>query len=430
MTYQETIDFLFAQRPSFERQGASGYKPGLDVTLRLARAFGDPQEQLRVIHIAGTNGKGSVAHMLAAVLQAQGYKVGLYTSPHFVDFTERIRINGSVIPQQYVIDFVEKYQQLGSGDTPTFFEFTTVMALRYFADMNVDFAVLETGLGGRLDSTNIAKPLLSIITNIGMDHTMLLGDTLEAIAGEKAGIIKTGVPVVIGEAPQTSVRQVFVNRAADMLAPITFASDLNYVQGWHKRGKLMLFHNRPDGTLYCDLVGDYQAKNVATALTAIDVLRGENVTIDMASVRKGLRNVMAFTGFRGRWTVLGKRPLIVCDSAHNPDAIRQVMAQLKQVRHRTLRMVLGFMADKDVEQILSILPTDAQYYFTQAQTPRALTVASLTEKAHTHWLNGMPYNNVTEALAAAKQEAMATDVIYVGGSMYLLAELFSAIDKQ
>lgn len=430
MTYQETIDFLFAQRPSFERQGASGYKPGLEVTQRLAQAFGNPQDQLRVIHIAGTNGKGSVAHMLAAVLQAQGYKVGLYTSPHFVDFTERIRINGAMIPRQYVIDFVEKYQTLHSADTPTFFEFTTVMAMRYFADNNVDYTVLETGLGGRLDSTNIVTPMLSIITNIGLEHTNLLGNTIEEIAGEKAGIIKRGVPVVIGEAPQAGVREVFVKRAAKMKAPITFAGEQPYVQGWHKRGRLMLFHNRPYGTLYCDLIGDYQVKNVATALTAIEVLKSEGVAIDMASVKHGLSHVQAFTGFRGRWTVLGRRPLILCDSAHNPDAMRQVMSQLKQLRYRTLRMVLGFMADKDVERILSILPADAQYYFTQAQTPRSLSVTSLTKRAHMHRLYGSPYGNVSEALAAAKRDALATDVIYVGGSMYLLAELFSAIDKQ
>ena len=432
MTYQEAIDFLFSQRPAFERQGAEGYKPGLDVALDLARRMDNPQRQYPSVHVAGTNGKGSVSHMLATVLQSNGYRVGLFTSPHFVDFRERIRVDGEMIAESEVIRFVEEFQSLGyEGRQPSFFELTSTLAFRHFADRKVDVAVIEVGLGGRLDSTNIITPALSVITNVSLDHTDLLGGTVSEIAREKAGIIKEGIPVVVGEA-EGSVREVLEQTAAGRHAPVVFATDLpEVVETWHEH-RHMVVNSRNYGVFASELNGDYQQANVNTVLVAADVLRRSGWKLRPELVAAAFNRVTRLTHLAGRWQVIADSPLTICDSGHNPAALAAAMGQLRHTakRYRRLRLVLGFMADKDVGNMLTLLPREAEYYFTQASSPRALPAGCLAQMAAERGLSGEVFTKVEDAYQAARTAADADDCVYVGGSMYVLAELFSFLERK
>lgn len=422
MTYQETINYLFSQLPSYERQGAGGYKPGLQTSHDLDNLFGNPHKAYRCIHVAGTNGKGSVSSMIAAVLQMAGYKVGLFTSPHFIDFRERIRVNGGMIPRAKVVEFMERYFAMGYKGSPTFFELTSTMAMDYFAQCEVDYAVIEVGMGGRLDSTNIITPMLSVITNIALDHTQFLGDTLAQVAGEKAGIIKPGVPVVIGESCEET-HSVFTDAAACGKSPIIFAQDEPEVL--QSRHSVMI--TRHNGKLRAGLTGDYQVANINTALTAVAVLREQGVHIPDESVKAGIENVHLITGLVGRWMQVHERPRVVCDSGHNIGAFPQLMEQLKRQKCDVLRVVIGFMADKDVQHLLEMLPRRAHYYFTQASTPRAMKVADLAALAAQKGLKGGSFETVEAAYRAAMADAGADDFIFVGGSMYVLAEFLPLV---
>ena len=428
--WDRTLDFLYNKRPAFERQGASGYKPGLDTTIALDKMYDEPHRHYRIIHIAGTNGKGSTAHMLASCLQECGYSVGLFTSPHLTDFRERIRVNGRKVSRNFVMQWVKDYKRKmkgnDSGIEPTFFEIITIMAFDYFAKRHVNVAVIETGLGGRLDSSNIITPDLSIITNIGLEHQQFLGDTLEEIAYEKAGIIKHGQPVVIGRA-EGVVRDVFEAEAKRMYANITFAQgNPEVTSSKHVNGCLRLT-TRSYGTVDCELTGDYQVENVNTVLTALNILKELDYRIKLDAIHQGFTHVIENTNLLGRWMRLGEKPLTICDSAHNPPGMTQVMAQLKREPHERLHFVLGFMADKDISSMLDMFPKSAGFYFTQAQTSRSMSAKDLQEKAASIGIHGDAYGHVTEALEAARAAASDKDLIYVGGSMYVLAELLTAL---
>lgn len=426
--WERTLDYLFNQRPAFERQGADGYKPGLETSLALDKLYKEPHRRFRIIHIAGTNGKGSTAHLLASCLQRCGYRVGLFTSPHLVDFRERIRVNGRKISRSYVMQWVSEYQKKDLGGLqPSFFELTSTMAFDYFAWRNVNVAVIETGLGGRLDSTNIVTPELSIITNIGLEHQQFLGNTLEEIASEKAGIIKHGQPVVIGRA-EGVVRDVFEREAKRLYADIRFAQERPEVLSAKHADGVLRIETVNYGTLDCELTGDYQIENTNTVLTALNMLKRLKYRIKEKAVHEGFAHVIENTGLMGRWMRLGTHPLVICDSAHNPAGIEQVIKQLKHEDYKRLHMVMGFMADKDVQSILNLLPKDAVYYFTQAQTSRSMTVEQLQSLAAKCGIKGSIYNNVSEALDAARNQANDEDLIYVGGSMYVLAELLTALN--
>ena len=416
MDYKESLDFLFAQLPMFSRVGAAAYKPGLERSYALAEYFGNPQRRLRAVHVAGTNGKGSVSHLIASVLQSQGYKTGLYTSPHLVDFRERMRINGEMIPESKVIDFVERWQKGGyTGDKPSFFELTMMMAFDWFAAENVDYAVIEVGMGGRLDSTNILEPLLSVVTNISWDHTQFLGDTLPKIAAEKAGIIKSGIPAVIGEA-EGEVAEVFRRRAREV--------------GTTLRQAFAEVDEAANEALQCPLAGSYQKKNVNTARVAVDELRRAGVEISDEAVAAGFRNVIANTHLRGRWTIVEKSPLTICDTGHNEAGLRYNMGQLASLMAERpggrLRMVIGFVADKDVDHILPMFPKDAIYYVSNAQIPRAMKAEALLEKCEALGLSARALPTVAKAYAAARAEAGAGDIIYIGGSTFVVADFLAA----
>ncbi len=421
MNYDETLDFLFHQLPAFERQGGAGYKPGLQTSLDLDSMAGQPHQSYQCIHVAGTNGKGSTSHLIASILQAQGYKVGLYTSPHIVDFRERIRVNGEKISQQDVVQFTERYLKSGYAGHPSFFELTSTMAFEYFKKKNVDFAVVEVGLGGRLDSTNIITPVLSVITNISLDHTQFLGHTLVQIASEKAGIIKNGIPVVIGEA-EGDVRATFERKAEEKNAPITFAQEAPIVTSGHCEGGHCLIDTTTYGTLVNELGGEYQIKNSNTVLAAITQLKRLDIDISQNAVANGFANVVANTGLTGRWQTIGSNPRIICDSGHNVGAFAYITDQLRHEHYSALHMVMGFMADKDVDEVLAMLPNDATYYFTQASSPRAMKADELCQRGKAHGLRGKPFAHVKDAIEAAKHTATASDLIYIGGSMYVLAE--------
>lgn len=423
--WQRTLDYLYNQRPAFERDGGKGYKPGLDTAIALDRLYLEPHRRYRIIHIAGTNGKGSTAHLIASSLQQCGYRVGLFTSPHLVDFRERIRVNGKMVSRNYVMQWVTDYQKKHiKGIEPSFFELISTMAFDYFAWRNVNVAVIETGLGGRLDSTNIVTPELSIITNIGLEHQQFLGDTLEEIANEKAGIIKYGVPVVVGNATGV-VRDVITQRAQEVNAEVRFAQDKpEVIDAKHENGMLKLT-TRNYGTIDCELTGDYQVENTNTVLCAMEMLKRRKYRIKEETVREGFAHVIENTGLMGRWMRLGDKPLIICDSAHNPPAMKQAMAQLKREPHDKLHIVLGFMADKDVDTMLTMMPTDATYYFTQANTSRSMSSLRLKRQAEKCGIEGERFKTVEEALAAARNNAGENDVIYVGGSMYVLADLLT-----
>jgi len=429
MTYEQTLEHLYAQLPMFSRIGAAAYKADLHNTIALCNAMGNPEKKFRSIHVAGTNGKGSTSHMLAAILQKAGYKTGLYTSPHLKDFGERIKINGEMIDRDFVIDFVERSKVVTESVQPSFFELTVVMAFDYFARENVDIAVIETGLGGRLDSTNVITPVLSVITNIGYDHMNLLGNTLEKIAYEKAGIIKENVPVVIGEyLPET--KPVFMQKAAAMQAPIYFAQEMYAVsdtayslQSLSCKVEDTANHITEDFTL--DLNGLYQTKNLKTVLCAEGILMEAGFTITNAAEKYALGHVKELTGLHGRWEVVAQQPAIVLDVAHNEDGIKQVLQQLPVTGHTAANthFVMGMVSDKDVDKVLSLLPQGAHYYFTNARIPRAMPHAALQEKAKSYGLQGNGFDDVNEAIKHAKANAAGGDIIVVCGSVFVVSEV-------
>jgi len=405
MNYQETVHWLFAQLPMYQQQGAIAYKADLSNTLLLAEYLGNPEKKLCCIHVAGTNGKGSTSHLLASVLQEAGYKVGLYTSPHLKDFRERIKINGECIEEAYVTDFVAKHQLFFEQHDLSFFEMTVGLALQYFADNKVEVAIMEVGMGGRLDATNIITPLLSVITNIGLDHTTFLGNSLTAIAGEKAGIIKSNIPVIIGQyTPET--RAVFLEKASRENAPIFFAADSTEIPP------------------VCALLGNYQKHNTKTALSAIRVLQDQNYfAIPERAIAQGFLNVVTNTGLQGRWQQLGTDPKIIADTAHNSDGLAEVMQQLKEETFTALHLVIGVVNDKDLDGILSLFPKNAHYYFCKPNLPRGLAAEILAAKAAHYGLIGQVYNSVSTAYAAARANAAITDFIYIGGSTFVVAEI-------
>lgn len=430
MHYREVLDYLYEHLPYYQRTGPAAYKGSLDNTLALDNMFGHPHRKFKTIHIAGTNGKGSVSHMLAAILAEAGYKTGLYTSPHLKDFRERIRINGKMIGESYVTGFVERFLEMNKSVSlePSFFELTVLMAFDYFASEEVDVAVIETGLGGRLDSTNIILPVLSVITNISMDHTALLGDSLGKIALEKAGIIKRNVPVVIGEThPQTSV--IFEGKAREMDAPLRFADQLiSAGYSMVSADQKQLFNIKDsNGTLFenlkLDLMGLYQAKNICTLLCSVMELQQMKWNISGEHIRNGLENVTGQTGLAGRWQTIGANPRIICDTAHNEGGIREVVTQLRQVPHKKLHFIFGMVVDKDITGILALLPQDAIYYFTRARIPRSMSERQLMQMASFFGLNGAAYENVQSALEDAKMYAEKDDLIFIGGSTFVVAEV-------
>ena len=413
MTYKETIEYLFNSTPVFEHVGASAYKPGLQTTEILDAHYGHPHKNFKTIHIAGTNGKGSVSHSLASILQEAGYKVGLYTSPHLIDFRERIRVNGIPVSEEYVIRFVEDFKHLNSKRihplSPSFFELTTALAFKYFAEEKVDIAVIEVGLGGRLDCTNIITPILSVITNISFDHTQFLGNTLAQIASEKAGIIKHQVPVVIGETTKET-RPVFENKAKEMDAPIFFAEEID----------------RSECNQYeFELKGSYQKKNLRTILCATKRLP----FIHPEHIQKGLTNVCKNTGLMGRWQTLSTNPLIICDTGHNVGGWKYLAPQISSVPCDRLHIVFGMVDDKDIRNVLSMLPKNAVYYFTQANNHRAIPAQQVGELAKEYGLSGNTYPTVAQAYEEAKSSASEKDFIFIGGSSYIVADLLCHISK-
>jgi len=429
VTYAEAVDYLYTQMPLFQNVGAGAYKEGLDNTLAIDRHSGNPHKLYRTIHVAGTNGKGSTSHTLAAILQASGLRTGLYTSPHLLDFRERIRVNGTPVSQDFVIKFIEENRAFLEPLHPSFFEVTTAMAFSWFALQKVDVAVIETGLGGRLDCTNIITPVLSVITNIGLDHTKFLGDTLPEIAAEKAGIIKKNIPVIIGEdMPQT--RGVFCNKAAEMNAPILFAQDKCKIIS-HK-------YISPDHVIYetdalpgldSGLGGLCQEKNANTILYAVDILRNNGFIITDSDIRCGFADVCRMTGLMGRWQRIGTQPDIICDTGHNSHGLRYVARHLENLASAPgagkLRIVMGMVNDKDIQTVLELMPRNAVYYFTQASVERALDSASLRQKALAAGLDGSTFSTVAQAVDKARSEASATDILFVGGSTFVVADLLS-----
>jgi dihydrofolate synthase / folylpolyglutamate synthase len=411
----------------FQRMGPAAYKPNLDNTIALCSKLGNPENKFESIHIAGTNGKGSTSHMLASILQEAGYKTGLYTSPHLKDFRERIKINGIEIPEQKVVDFVKKNRQDFEQIKPSFFEMTVGLAFEYFAEEKVDIAVIETGLGGRLDSTNVITPLLSIITNISFDHSALLGETLPKIATEKAGIVKPGIPLLIGET-QEEVKPVFTARAG-LTSSIYFADESITIEDAGKSqedGELIMALNIRGSfgisTLKTPLTGNYQLRNIATVIKAIDILKKEkNIPID--AVVAGIRNTVKNTGLKGRWQKLASNPLTICDTGHNEAGVHYILEQINQNRFRQLHMVWGMVNDKDINKILCMLPKEASYYFCKPDIPRGLAAEELVLQAKEKGLNGIAYTSVALALQAAKDAAHSDDFIFVGGSTFVVAEV-------
>lgn len=416
--YQQTLDYLYQVLPMYQRIGASAYKADLNNTIALCHALGNPQDKFKSIHVAGTNGKGSSSHMLAAILQSAGYKTGLYTSPHLKSFTERIRINGKEIEESSVINFVNRIQPVIEEIKPSFFEITVAMAFEYFAKQKVDIAVIEVGLGGRLDSTNVIKPLVSLITNISWDHMDLLGDTLPKIAFEKAGIIKQHTPVIISQS-QPEVQEVFKKKASETQSGLTFADEVYKVKNVGS-GKFVVNNST---TYQLDLVGNYQQKNLAGVLATIDVLRAAGFNISTAAVANGLSQTITLTGLKGRWQRLGDKPLVICDTGHNEAGVREVLHQISQQQYHQLHIVWGMVKGKDVTKILTMLPKTASYYFCQAQIPRAMDAHELSDQAKAFGLTGEVIPDVKQAIAIAKQHAHSSDMIFIGGSTFVVAEI-------
>lgn len=409
--YQETLDWLFQQLPMYQRIGKAAYKADLKNTWKLMEILGEPQKEFKSVHVAGTNGKGSSAHMLAAIFQEAGYKTGLYTSPHLVDFRERIRINGEVISENSVIEFVDQYQKTFTEIGLSFFEMTVGMAFDHFRKEEVDIALIEVGMGGRLDSTNVIRPDLSLITHIGLDHTQFLGDTLAKIAGEKAGIIKEKVPVVISER-QTECDFVFQTKAEELHAPIYFATD--------EVASSRLY-------LDLDLKGDYQENNLRGVLCAVDRLEDLGWKIK-GHVESALKKVKALTGLKGRWEIIQEQPLTICDTGHNITGVKAVIDQIKKHSYRQLHIVWGMVGDKQVKDILRVMPQSAFYYFTQASIPRAMNSDELKREALKFGLAGKSYPDVASAVKAAKANTLSDDLLFIGGSTFVVADYFSELD--
>lgn len=427
MNYNQTLEFLFQSLPAFETQGATAYKPGLERISAFCRHIGNPQRNFFTVHVAGTNGKGSVAHIIASVLQQAGYRTGLFTSPHLQDFRERIRVDGEMIPKQKVVNFVDKHHDKMIELDLSFFEMTAAMAFDYFAQSDVEVAVIETGLGGRLDATNIVMPILSVITNIGLEHTALLGDTLPKIAAEKAGIIKKSIPVVIGEA-DVRYNDVFEQVAAANKSKLIYAEEAfkcedHRIEGTSQRFRLHRTRDNHTFDVLLDLQGSYQRHNIVTASAAIDFLHEETpLTVSRRAYVEGLADAAANTSLLGRWQTIGEQPLTVCDTGHNAHGIAYVAEQLKTTPHKTLFCVIGFVRDKDLAHILPLLPHDAHYIFTQARTERALPAGELTAKAAIYGLHGETVGEVKAAIARAHELAATDDMIFIGGSTYVVAE--------
>lgn len=428
MTYDETVTYLFNCAPPFQQVGGAAYKEGLSTTIKLDDHLGNPHKKFRTIHVAGTNGKGSTSHTLAAILQESGYKVGLYTSPHLIDFRERMRVNGKPASKEYVTDFVAKHKAFFEPLQPSFFELTTAMAFNYFAEQEVDIAIIEVGLGGRLDCTNIITPELCIITNISLDHTQFLGSTLQDIASEKAGIIKSGIPVVIGETtPET--KEVFTRKAQECNAPITFAEEESMLTAATPTENGYEYQTEEFGIFTGELGGDYQQKNTNTLLSAIKILQGKGFAITEDSLRKGFTNVCSLTGFMGRWQKIQEKPRIVCDAGHNIGGIKYITEQLARVKCEQLRIVFGMVNDKDITSVLKMMPKNATYYFTQASIKRAMPAGDLRNLAKEYGLTGNSYPSVAEALQTAKNDSKNEDFIFVGGSCFIVADLLSTLEK-
>lgn len=423
MNYQETIDYLFNVTPLFQNIGKDAYKEGLDNTIILDNHFNNPHKKFRTIHIAGTNGKGSCSHTIAAILQSAGYKTGLYTSPHLIDFSERIKVNGEPVEKEFVIDFVKQNKDFFEPLHPSFFELTTAMAFLYFAEKKVDVAVIEVGLGGRLDCTNIITPDLSIITNISFDHTQFLGNTLKDIAKEKAGIIKGKRPVIIGEyTPET--KTVFEDKAKSTNSDIIFAEDNKLINGYKQtENGLLLYKSDKIKDLYGELNGLYQVKNTNTILNAVYKLIGLGYNIDETNIKNGFRNVCHLTGLMGRWQKLEENPTIICDTGHNIGGMKYIVEQLSRMKYDKLHIIIGMVNDKDISGVISLLPKNAKYYFTQASVKRALPAEQVKEIANNHGLKGEAYSSVEKALTIAKNNAKENDLIFIGGSTFIVADL-------
>ena len=427
MTYQETIEYLYQQLPVFHRIGKKAFKADLNNTLILCERLDNPHLKFKTIHIAGTNGKGSSSHYLASILQSAGYKTGLYTSPHLKSFTERIRIDGEPIPGDKVVRFVENNKDFLEELKPSFFEMSVGMAFEYFAQEKVDIAVIEVGLGGRLDSTNIITPIVSLITNISLDHTDILGDTIPKIAYEKAGIIKANIPVVISE-KDINTEDVFIEKAKQENSQIYFAEDYFRVINFLERDLLLEIElldlaKNQHFKIQSQLVGEYQLKNILGVLKTVDLLNDLGLSINQDSIFKGLRSVISQTGLKGRWQMLSERPTIICDTAHNVAGISQVLNSLMKIKYEKLWMILGFVSDKDISSILSLLPKDANYVFCQADIPRALNTQELVKNAKNYGLVGEEIADVNEAIDYVKSKANIDDLIYIGGSTFVVAEI-------
>jgi dihydrofolate synthase/folylpolyglutamate synthase len=442
MNYKETLNYLYSQLPMFTRDGPSAFKKDLTNTLALCKRLGDPQHQFKSVHVGGTNGKGSTSHILAAVLQTAGYKTGLYTSPHLRDFRERIRINGEIITERHVTDFVGLHRSDFEDIKPSFFEMTVGMAFDAFAREKVDIAIIEVGLGGRLDSTNIITPLISVITNIGWDHTNMLGNTLQLIAGEKAGIIKPGIPVIVGEY-QSEVADVFINKAKSENAPISFASeewDILESEGESRKSEVRSrkseeIHQYLDFKIFrkdsglrtldlrLDLPGTYQLKNVKAVLSAVEGLRKQGFIITDDHIRTALSQVKKLTGLHGRWEILKHDPLTICDTGHNPEGITEVLKNIENIPYNHLHFVMGVVNDKDISKILAMLPKNATYYFCRPDIPRGLDAESLKLEAKNFDVYGNAYPSVKAALQAAQNNAGKNDLVFVGGSTFVVAEI-------
>ncbi|MEO6134425.1 MAG: folylpolyglutamate synthase/dihydrofolate synthase family protein [Ginsengibacter sp.] len=430
MNYEETIHFLYHKLPLYSQIGAKAYKADLTNTLKLCDFLGNPQQKIKTVHIAGTNGKGSTSHILAAIFQQNNYKTGLYTSPHLKDFRERIKINGAMITEEFVIDFVQRIQEISETIQPSFFELTFAMSLDYFAQEEVEVAIIETGLGGRLDSTNVVTPLLSVITNIGWDHMDILGDTLEKIAWEKAGIIKENIPVVIGEYTEET-KAVFVDKAAQTHSKIFFANENYLINSFEYSNKNLTVEiinqqNKETQSYSLDLNGLYQQKNILTVLAAVDQLK-KYFSLNEEKIKQALSNVKTLTALHGRWEVIHKDPLVVLDVAHNIGGISELIQQIQQISFKKLHIVFGMVKDKDIQKVLQILPTGATYYFTKAQIPRALPETELQDQAGIYNLYGHSYPFVNDALRAALGNSCKEDLVIVCGSVFVVAEVDESI---
>jgi dihydrofolate synthase/folylpolyglutamate synthase len=431
MNYQESVDYLYNQLPVYQRVGKAAYKASLENTIKLDNYFRSPHKKYKTIHVGGTNGKGSVCHMLASVLHCAGYVTGLHTSPHLVDFRERAKINGELISRGYVTKFVRGHMSFFKDIKPSFFELSVFMALDYFASRKVEVAVVEVGLGGRLDSTNIIKPVISVITNIGHDHMEFLGDTLEEIAYEKAGIIKRSVPVIIGESDRHT-DNVFISAAQKNNSEICFADKIyTSVNSVYTADEMQVFNIEKDGRIYypglkTDLLGSYQGRNVVTTLAAIDLLKKRGFEIADIDIYNGLKRVITNTGLQGRWQVMGHNPLIICDTAHNTEGFKQVISQICNTAYRNLHIIIGFVKEKNLDDFLDIFPRDAVYYFTKPDIPRGLNEKTTMGKAGRYGLKGKAYGSVGDAFNAARSSAAADDMIFIGGSTYVVAEFLKS----